>query len=101
MLSAAIGSGEQRVLAGERKRADRSFDDVVDLDATVVEEEAEPTPANERVADRLGELALLINERKLPTQPGLEHGNERTGTSLAGDLPLLGPAAAELSLDSV
>src|SRR6187402_3777995 len=43
MLAAAVGAGEEVVLAAERDRADRALDDIgVDLDAAVVEEAGEP-----------------------------------------------------------
>jgi hypothetical protein len=43
--AALVGAGEQRVLAVEGDRADRVLDHVgVDLDATVVEEKAQPRP---------------------------------------------------------
>lgn len=60
VLGAAVGIGEEVVLAAERQGADGALDDVgVDLDAAVVEEEAEPVPSAEGIADRLCELALL------------------------------------------
>jgi hypothetical protein len=40
MLGACVGSGEERVLAGERERADGALDDIgVDLVASVLEEQ--------------------------------------------------------------
>jgi hypothetical protein len=60
VVAAIVRSGEEGVLAVESERADRSLDGVgVDLDAAIVEEAAEPGPAAERIADRVGELALL------------------------------------------
>ena len=53
---AAIGSGEQMVLAAERDGPDGAFDRVVvELDAAVIEEAAKRSPAGERIADRIGE----------------------------------------------
>jgi len=41
MLGATIGAGEEGVLARQGKRPDGALDDVVvDLDATIVEEQA-------------------------------------------------------------
>ena len=78
IVTSAIGAGEERVLAIERDGPDRTFDRVgVDLNATVVKESGETFPARERVADRLGELALLADERELCPQPGLEFGDDR------------------------
>ena len=46
MLGAAVGAGEQRILAVERDRADGALDDVVvDLDAAVVEEAGQALPS--------------------------------------------------------
>ena len=46
VLGAAVGAGEQGVLAIEGQRADGTLDDVVvDLDLAVVEEERKPRPA--------------------------------------------------------
>ena len=75
MLGAAVGAGEEGVLAVEGDSADRALDDVaVDLDAAVVEEAGESFPARERVADRLGELGLLADQAELLAQPRLEFG---------------------------
>jgi hypothetical protein len=42
----AVGSGKKCVLAGEREWADRALNHIgVDLDATIIEEQAEPGPA--------------------------------------------------------
>ena len=73
VLAAAVGAGEESVLAVEGDGADGAFDDVgVDLDAAVVEEAGEAFPARERVADRLGELGLLADQGELVAQPGFE-----------------------------
>ena len=39
----------------------------------VVEEAGEALPARERIADRLGELALLADQTELLAQPWLEY----------------------------
>jgi hypothetical protein len=91
MLGAAVGSGEQGVLACERERPDGALDDVVvDLDAAVVEEQAEALPARQRVADRLGELGLLADELELVAQPRLERFDQRPAALLADLATLLG-----------
>ena len=85
MLAAAVGAGEERILAVERDRTDRAFDDVgVDLDAAVVEEAGQAVPARERIADRLGELGLLADQAELGAQPGLECIEDAAGSSPAG-----------------
>lgn len=61
MLGAAVGAGEEAILAGQRQRPDGALDGViVDLDAAIVEEEAQTRPARERVADGLGQRLVLI-----------------------------------------
>ena len=73
VLAAAVGAGEEGILAVERNGPDGSLDGVgVDLDAAVVEEEAEPVPSGECIADRLGELALLADALELDLQPSVE-----------------------------
>ena len=98
--AAAVGAGEQSIFAIEGDRADRTFDCVgIDLDPAVVEEAAEALPTREGIADRLGELALLAEERELGAQPGFEFGDNRTRSLLAGGAALVGAAAADVFLD--
>ena len=103
VLGAAVGAGEQSVLAIERDRPDGALDDVVvDLDAAVVEEARQALPARQRVADRLGELGLLADQRELGAQPGLRRPSaSRPAPLLAHGAALLGAAAADLVLDRV
>ena len=92
VLAAAIGAREESVLAIEGDRADRTLDGVgVDLDPAVVEEAREAVPVRERVADGLGELALLADEGEPVAQPGLESDDERTRSLLADGAALVGP----------
>src|SRR5690606_21624175 len=101
-LAAAIGAGEERVLAIERDRPDGSLDGVgIDLDAPVVEEAGEALPAGERVADRLGEPGLLADEFELGLEPGLERLDDRAALLLARAAALVGGATADLALDRV
>ena len=73
VLGAAIGTSEESVFSIERNGADRALDDIgVDLDTSVVDEARQSVPARERVADRLGQLGLLADQRELFSQPGLE-----------------------------
>ena len=85
-----------------RKGTDAALDDViVDLDAAVVEEQAQPLPARERVADRRGELGLLADELELGAQPGFESFDQRLAALLADRTPLLGGTATDLGLDPI
>src|SRR5260370_18600004 len=101
MCGTAVGGGEQGILSGQRKGTDAALDDViVDLDAAVVEEQAQPLPARERVADRRGELGLLADELELGAQPGFESFDQRPAALLADRTPLLG-GATDLGLDPI
>lgn len=96
MLGAAVGAGEQGVLARQGERPDGALDDVVvDLDTAVVEEQAEALPARQRVADRLGELGLLTDELELVAQPRLERFDQRPAALLADLATLLGRTTAD------
>src|SRR5882762_9645914 len=102
MFGTAVGAGEQGILSGQCKGTDAALDDViVDLDAAVVEEQAQPLPARERVADRRGELGLLADELELGAQPGFESFDQRPAALLADRTPLLGGTATDLGLDPI
>src|SRR6516164_3058633 len=99
---AAVGAGKERILAREGERPDRSLDRVgVDFDPPVVEEADETVPVREPVADRLGELALAAQERKLFAQPWLELGDNRARPFLAGGASFVRLAAADVGLDPI
>ena len=52
------------------QRTDRPLDDIgLKFDTPAVEEAGGPFPTAERVADRLGELALLANDLELGAEP--------------------------------
>lgn len=83
-------------------RGRRALDDVgVELDAAIVEEEAEPGPAGEHIADRFRQLALMADEGELLAQPWLEGVGDGTAAGVANRRPLLGRAAADLALNLV
>ena len=91
MLAAAIGTGEEGVLAIEREWPDRALDGVgIDLDAPVSEEAAQALPTCERVAQRAGDGRLLRDGAELCFEPGLEGVEERLRLLLSGSAPLLG-----------
>jgi len=61
VLGAATGACEEGILPGEGEGPDRALDDVVvQLDATVVEEQGQALPAREGVADRLASLVFWL-----------------------------------------
>ena len=79
-------------------RPDRAFDHVaVDLDAAVVDKADQPIPAHKRVADRLGQFALLADQPELAAQPRLESVQDRTALCLA-DPASLGSTLPRMSL---
>jgi len=90
------------VLTAEGERADGALDDVgVDLDAAIVEEPGEAFPAAERIADRLGELALLAERLEPGPEPRLQRLDQRPASRLSGSAALVGRTAADVSLDGV
>ena len=102
VLAAAVGAGEQRVLAVERNRSDRSFDDIaVDFDAPVVKEAGQSFPARQGVTDRLGKLALLADQAELGPKPGLELIENGLAVLLPMRASLIGAAGPGLGLDGV
>ena len=102
MLGAAVGAGEERILAIERDRPDGALDDVgVDFDPAVIEEAGEARPSRESVADSLGELALLADEGELRLQPRFERIDDRAASRLSDITTLLGGSAGDLALDAI
>src|ERR1041385_469097 len=64
--AAAVGAGEQMVLAAECNGPDRALDGiVVELDAAIIEKAAEGFPACEGVADRFSKSAAAWDARQL------------------------------------
>jgi hypothetical protein len=55
VLGAAVGACEERAFEGA----------VVELDTAVIKEARQSLPARERIADGVGELALLTDQTKL------------------------------------
>src|SRR5262245_43070787 len=102
MLGAGVGASEQSVLASEGQGTNGALDDVVvDLDAPVVEEQAEALPARQSVSDRFGKLGLLADEPELVAQPWLERVDERSAARLANLAPLVNGTAANVTFDPV
>jgi hypothetical protein len=89
------------VLTGilEGDRADRTLDCVgVDFDPAVIEETSEAVPVRERVANDLGELALLAVRASLRRSDAWR-ADEGTRSFLADGAPLVRSAAADVGLD--
>jgi hypothetical protein len=62
----------------ERHRTDGAFDGVVvELDATIIDEARQALPARQRVADGVGEPALLADQGELCAQLALEGFRQR------------------------
>ncbi len=102
LLGAAIAARKQCILAVPGDRPDGALDDVgVDLDAAVFEDAAEARLSREGVADRLGQLAFLVDEGELRLQPMFERIDDRAASRLAGVATLLGGSATDLALDAI
>src|SRR5690606_27506839 len=71
------------------------------LDAAIVEEPAEPVPAVERVADRLGELALAAGASEAGLEEPLQAGDGGSAALLPHGAALVGRTAAYLLLDGI
>ena len=75
-----VGTGEQPYLSAQRQGTDRTLDGVgIELDATIVEEPAEPRTAGERIADRVRELALPAGPGEVSVQEPAQVGDNGRG----------------------
>lgn len=102
MLRPAIRAGKQGIRFRESQETDGALDHVrVDLDPSIAEEQAQPGPAAQGIADRLGQLALLADRPKFIAQPRLQRLQYRAAARLPCGAALLGRAAADLGLDTV
>lgn len=102
VLAAAVGTGEQGILAIERERTNGALDDVgIDLDPSIVDEATEPIPPRQGIADRLGDGALLRDHAELRFEPGFQIIDDRLGALPPGGATLIGGSAANLGLDRV
>src|ERR1700722_1576768 len=102
VFAAAVGTGEERVLPVQCDWADATFDDIgIDLDATVIDEAGETSPARQRIAGCLGELALLTDQSELGAQPRLKVINDRSAPVLAHSPALVGAAATDFLFDCI
>jgi len=102
VVTAFIGASEQGVLAVEGQRADRALDGiVVEIDTTIIQEQPEPVPTGERVADRLAKLTfgadLTVAGIKIKAQIVDDH----LATIAAGGASVFGGGAADLGLDGI
>ena len=83
----------------ERDRPDAALDDVgVDLDAAVLDEAAKAVPARERIADRLGELALPADAIEFFAKPHLKAVDDWPAVVAADGVALISAAAANVLL---
>src|SRR4051812_38573062 len=75
---AAVGSGEEVILAAEGNGSDRPLDRVsVEFEAAVIEESAQITPAGEGIPDRVGETAPRRDAFELFLKPDLHRLDQR------------------------
>jgi hypothetical protein len=84
VVSAIIGSCEERVLAVERQWPDAALDGVgVQLDTSVAEEAAEAVPVAQCIADSLGEPTFAADL----AEPHIEHAPKVVDDDAAAFLP--------------
>src|SRR4029453_6541822 len=101
-VGAAVGPGEEVVLAPQSHGPDGALDRiVVELDATVLEEPAQRRPACEGIADRFGEAAARRHLQELVLQPGFEGLDQGTRVAVTVPLALGRTMAANLGLDRI
>ena len=87
---------EQRVLAIECQRSDRPLDSVgMQIDAAVIEEQRQPGPAGECVADRIGEFALCADLPEPRLEVDVQVIDDDTGPVVAHGAALLSRGAAK------
>ena len=101
-FAAAVGAGEEMVLAPEREGANRAFDRiVVDFDAAVIDIKAKRRPPSKRVADRFGEFSAAWKAGQLGFEPRLERPDARFCFSPAGSATSLVSVSAEVCFDRI
>src|SRR5215469_15587332 len=97
-----IVARKQAILFCHRNQAICPLDTVgVHLDAAVVQEAYQATPALETVADGLGNGALLRHGGELDFQPGLQAFDARPGFRLPRGATLLGALPTDAVLDGI
>jgi hypothetical protein len=73
----------------------------VELDPAVLEEQRQPVPVPQGVADRFRQAGPARDPLQLGRQPGVQRLDGRLAALLPDRTPLLGRAAADLGLDRV
>ena len=90
------------ILAPKGNRPDGSLDDVrVQLEPAVLEEQRQPRPVAQGVADGPGEGGAPGDPPQLGREPGMQGLNNRLAALLPACPSLIGRAAADLGLDPV
>ena len=89
-------------LPAQGDRPDRPLDDVrIQLEPAVVEEQRQPLPVAQGVADRFGERGFARHAVELGGEPAVQGVHDRLAPLLPDRTPLLGGAATDLGLDPV
>ncbi len=102
MMPAAVGPGEQRILATERHRAHGLLDNVgVQFQATVIEKPDQAIPMIESVTNCLRQGGATGQAVKQVAQPNMHRLDQRTAALLAHPLAMLGRLAADFGLDRI
>ena len=102
MAQLSAPPSEEMVLGAELDRPDRALDGIgVDFDAPICEEQAEPLPVTQRIADRFGEGRFGRDAPELGFEPAVHRVDQRSALRLADAGPFIGRAAADARLDLI
>lgn len=102
VVAALVGAREQGILAVEGEKSDRPLNGVgIELDAAIVEEDAEPAPAAERVAYRVGQLALGTDLAEPGFQIVVQIIDDDAGVLVADGSAMVGTGTANLTVDGM
>jgi hypothetical protein len=99
---AAVGSGEQVVLAAQRDGANVAFDGVVvEFNTPVIEEATESAPTGQHVPDRIGKASARRDVGELRLEPDFHRIDQRQKLCLPHVLPCSGRMAPDSGLNRI
>jgi di/tricarboxylate transporter len=102
VMRPAIAAGEQGIAAPKSDRPDRALDRVgVQLEPAVLEEQHQPLPVAQGIAERLGQAGARRDPLQLRAQPAVQRLHQRPAALLPDRTACLGRMAADLGLDPV
>ena len=101
-VGAAVGAGEQVVLATKGDRANGTLDGVVvEIDTAVIEEQAEGRPAGKGITDGVGKGAAGGDTGEFGLEELLQHTHQGPGALIANMLALFAGLATDGRLDGI